>query len=64
MRELIKKGDITGIRQSMTAGTQEGMQTFDQALYILHQRGQIGLEDALRMADSPNDLRLKMKGLA
>jgi len=64
IREMIKKDDITGIKHTMSAATQEGMKTIDQSLYVLHQRGQVGLEDALRMADSPNDLRLKVKGLA
>ena len=43
--------------------TNEGLQTFDQALFGLIQRKTIGQEDALRFADSPNNLRLRMKGI-
>jgi len=63
IRELIKRGDLGGIKAAIQAGIQEGMQTFDQALYALYQRGAISLEDALRAADSPNDLRLRIRGL-
>ncbi|MDR5682629.1 MAG: PilT/PilU family type 4a pilus ATPase [Armatimonadota bacterium] len=64
IRELIKKGDIGSIRQALHAGRQEGMQTFDQALHDLYQRELISYEEALRNADSPNDLRLRIRGLA
>ena len=37
------------------------MQTFDQALFLLYRNGLISLEDALRNADSPNDLRLEIR---
>jgi len=45
----------------MGKGTQEGMQTFDQALLYLYKEKRISLEDALANADSANDLRLKIK---
>jgi twitching motility protein PilU len=64
IRDLIKKGEVGAIKQAIHMGTQDGMQTFDQALYRLHKDGLIGYEDALRAADSPNDLKLKIKGLA
>jgi twitching motility protein PilU len=64
IRDLVKKGEIGSIKQAIQMGTQEGMQTFDQALYRLHKDGLISYEDALRAADSPNDLKLKIKGLA
>jgi twitching motility protein PilU len=38
-----------------------GMQTFDQALFLLYRDGRISLEDALRHADSPNDVRLEIR---
>jgi twitching motility protein PilU len=64
IRDLVKKGEIGSIKQAIQMGTQEGMQTFDQALYRLHRDGLVSYEDALRAADSPNDLKLKIKGLA
>jgi twitching motility protein PilU len=64
IRDLIRRGDLAGIKAAIQAGSGEGMQTFDQALYALYQKGLISLEDALRAADSPNDLRLRIRGLA
>jgi twitching motility protein PilU len=63
IRELVKKGDIGSIRHTIQVGAQEGMQTFDQALHNLYQRELISYEDALANADSPNDLRLRIRGL-
>ncbi|GAA5131596.1 PilT/PilU family type 4a pilus ATPase [Thalassotalea piscium] len=59
--ELIKKGDISSIKEVMEKSTEQGMQTFDQALFTLYQRGLINYADALHHADSPNDLRLMIK---
>lgn len=64
VRELMRRGDVNAIKQAIHAGGQEGMQTFDQALYDLYRRGLVSLEEALRNADSPNDLRLRIRGLA
>ncbi|MDR7476784.1 MAG: PilT/PilU family type 4a pilus ATPase [Armatimonadota bacterium] len=64
IRELVRRGDVGAIKQAIQAGAQEGMQTFDQALYELVQRGLVTVEEALRHADSPNDLRLRIRGLA
>ncbi|MDR7544873.1 MAG: PilT/PilU family type 4a pilus ATPase [Armatimonadota bacterium] len=64
IRELIKKGEIAAIKQAIELGVSEGMQTFDQALFELHRQGLISYEDALRAADSANDLKLRIKGLA
>ncbi len=61
LAELIKKGDIGGVKEVMTKSTELGMQTFDQALFNLYQRGQINYADAIHHADSPNDLRLMIK---
>ena len=59
--ELIKKGDISSIKEVMKKSTNQGMQTFDQALFNLYQQGLINYADALHHADSPNDLRLMIK---
>ncbi|WP_448550181.1 PilT/PilU family type 4a pilus ATPase [Thalassotalea fusca] len=59
--ELIKKGDVGSIKEVMEKSTEQGMQTFDQALFNLYQRGLINYADALHHADSPNDLRLMIK---
>ena len=64
IRELIKRGDIDGIKQAIQAGRQEGMQTFDQALYDLAKAELITEADAMHYADSTNDLKLRFKGLA
>ena len=59
--ELIKKGDVGSIKEVMEKSTEQGMQTFDQALFNLYQQGFINYADALHHADSPNDLRLMIK---
>lgn len=59
--ELIKKGDISGIKEVMGKSKEMGMQTFDQALFELYQNSKISYADALHHADSPNDLRLMIK---
>lgn len=59
--ELMRKGDIPGIRLAMEHSPSAGMQTFNQSLFGLFEAGAINLEDALRNADSLNDLRLHIK---
>lgn len=59
--DLIFKGDVHGIKDIIGRSRELGMQTFDQALFDLHENGLITYEDALRNADSVNDLRLKFK---
>src|SRR3989441_4952305 len=59
--ELIFKGEIQEIREVMKRSREQGMLTFDQALFDLHERELISYEDALRNADSVNDLRLQIK---
>jgi len=61
VRDLIFKGEIHGIKEIMTRSRELGMQTFDQALFDLYQRKEISYEDAIRFADSANDLRLHIK---
>jgi len=59
--DLILKGDVGGIKEAMEAGEQHGMHTFDQALFKMWESGTISEIEALRNADSANNLRLKMK---
>jgi len=59
--DLIFKGDISGIKEVMKKSRNLGMQTFDQALFDAYEANMIGYEDALRNADSVNDLRLQFK---
>ena len=59
--DLIFKGDVHEIKEIIGRSRELGMQTFDQALFDLHERGDKSYEDALRNADSVNDLRLKVK---
>jgi len=58
--DLIIKGEIHKIKEVMEKSTNIGMQTFDQALFDLYKMGKISLEEALRNADSQNNLRLKI----
>jgi len=59
--ELIFKGEVHEMKDLMRRSRELGMQTFDQALYDLYEGGVITYEDALRNADSVNDLRLQIK---
>ncbi|HHH38333.1 MAG TPA: PilT/PilU family type 4a pilus ATPase [Sedimenticola sp.] len=59
--ELIQKGDIHSVKEAMEQGNERGMQTFDQALYKLYKEGTITLEEALRNADSRNNLSLRIR---
>jgi twitching motility protein PilU len=61
VKDLILKGEIGLLKETMDKATQEGMQTFDQALLALWKEGRISFEDAIANADSANDLRLKVK---
>ena len=60
-RDLIKKGEIDMLKEAMIAGVNDGMQTFDHALFNLHQAGKISLSEALDNADSATDLKLRIK---
>ncbi|HCL86752.1 MAG TPA: type IV pili twitching motility protein PilT [Comamonadaceae bacterium] len=59
--DLIFKGDVTEIKEIMKKSRNLGMQTFDQSLFDLFESNVITYEDALRNADSVNDLRLQIK---
>jgi twitching motility protein PilU len=56
--DLIFKGEVHEIKEIMKKSRELGMQTFDQALFDLYEADKITYEDALRNADSVNDLRL------
>ncbi|NOZ52797.1 MAG: PilT/PilU family type 4a pilus ATPase [Gammaproteobacteria bacterium] len=58
--DYVLKGEIHKIKEVMEKSTNIGMQTFDTALYELFKAGRISLEEALRNADSQNNLRLKI----
>lgn len=59
--DLILKGEVHEIKNIMSKSNELGMKTFDQALYDLHEADLVTLEDALRNADSMNELRLRIK---
>jgi twitching motility protein PilU len=59
--DLIFRGEVAQIKEIMAKSNRLGMQTFDQALFKLYEEGTISYEEALRNADSKNELRLKIK---
>ena len=59
--DYIRKGEIHEIKPVMKRSREQGMQTFDQALFDLYENGEITYRDAIKHADSPNDLRLLIK---
>ena len=59
--DLIRKGDIQKLKEVMKNSREQGMQTFDQALFDLYTTGKITYEDALHSADSKNEVRLMIK---
>ncbi len=61
MSDYIRDGEIHKLKDLMKESTELGMKTFDQALFELYQEGEISYEDALRFADSQNEVRLKIK---
>jgi len=61
MSDLIQKGEVHEIKALMSKGREQGMQTFDHAIFELLQENAITIEEAMRNADSVNDLRLRIK---
>ena len=61
VQDYIRDGEIHKLKEVMKESTNLGMKTFDQALFELYQAGEISYEDALRYADSQNEVRLKIK---
>jgi len=61
MADMIFKGEVHEMKALIAKSNEEGMQTFDQALFNLYEEKKITFEDALRNADSVNDIRLRIK---
>lgn len=59
--DLILKGDIHEIKEIIAKSRLQGMQTFDQSLFDLYEADEISYEDAVKNADSMNDIRLRIK---
>ncbi len=59
--DLIRKGEVYKLKDLMKRSTEQGMMTFDQALYDLYKAGEISYEDAILHADSANEVRLMIK---
>ena len=59
--DLIFKGEVHSLKEAMAKSREQGMQTFDQALFDLYESGAVSYEDALRNADSVNEVRLAIK---
>lgn len=59
--EHIRRNEMHLLKETMTKSREQGMQTFDQALFDLYQAGEVSYADAIHYADSPNDLRLMIK---
>lgn len=60
MSELVKKGDVIGVKEAIRASTERGIQSFDVALYELVKQGRVDLEEALANADSRTNLEAKI----
>ncbi len=61
VQDYIRDGEVHKIKEVMKESTNLGMRTFDQSLFELYQSGEISYEDALRHADSSNEVRLRIK---
>ncbi len=61
VKDLILKGEISLLKETMAASYFEGMQTFDQHIFDLYQAGIISHDNAIAYSDSPNDVRLRIK---
>ena len=61
IKDLILKGEMHEIKPIMKKSRELGMQTFDQALFDLYESDAITYDDAIRYADSANELRLRIK---
>jgi twitching motility protein PilU len=59
--DLIRKGEVHKLKELMKRSREQGMITFDQALFDLYEEGEISYEDALKFADSANEVRLMIK---
>ncbi len=59
--DMIFKGEVAGIKEIMARSNEQGMVTFDQFLFELFEQGAVGYDEAIRNADSQNELRLRIK---
>ncbi|MCK6555768.1 PilT/PilU family type 4a pilus ATPase [Candidatus Binatia bacterium] len=62
VKDLVKRGEVDTLKEAMEKSTQEGGQTFDQALFDLYAQERVSEEQALANADSANNLRLRIRG--
>jgi len=62
VRELLKRGDVGELKVAISQGDRDGMRTFDYSIFELYEQGLIDQESALLAADSPNDIKLRMRG--
>jgi twitching motility protein PilU len=60
VQDMIRRGDVHEIKEVMEKSESLGMQTFDRALYHLVKSGRISMDEAMKNADSPNNLRLTL----
>ena len=60
VQELIKKGDVIGVKEALVRSAEKGMQSFDVSLYQLYLDGKITLEEAIGNADSRSNLEAKI----
>ncbi len=61
VKDLIAQQEISMLKEAMSLGYHEGMQTFDQSIFDLYRAGRIDYQHAISYADSQNDLRLRIK---
>jgi twitching motility protein PilU len=61
VKDLIYKNEVGLLKETMAQSNQDGMQTFDQHIFVLYKEGKISYENALTYADSVNDVRLRIK---
>jgi twitching motility protein PilU len=60
VQELIKKGDVIGVKEALVKSSEKGMQSFDNALHKLYLDGKVTLEEVLANADSRTNLEAKI----
>jgi twitching motility protein PilU len=60
VQELIKKGDVVGVKEALRSSNEKGMQSFDISLYKLYEQGKVTLEEAISNADSRTNLEAKI----
>jgi twitching motility protein PilU len=60
VQELVKKGDVVGVKESLVRSSEKGVQSFDYSLYELYKQGKITLEEAISNADSRTNLEAKI----